>query len=186
MDSDAVQSLHTSVCPHLESITIFASQPVSEEVLVAIAQMAAPQLTRITVRTSVCRLVSSADINPDGLSTHAMPPKRISVTAPPRLPRKRVEYETNGVTVTLEVEKDAANHRCVMHVTKKGKPLTYTQNAGGDVHATGVYGSLKFPLVFSSSDRVSDVIDYVAIVGVAGTFHRRCWRYTACRLMPTV
>lgn len=109
------------------------------------------------------------------------PTKNDKSTPVQRVMQKRVEYDTNGVTVSIDVEKDVANHRVVLRVQKRGKPESYSRNPEGDVRAIGVYGSLQFPLVFSSRDQVADVISQAELVTPRWAFHRRCWRCTACR-----
>ena len=273
------QSLHASVCPKLEVITMVSIPQVPEQTLVTIAQMIAPRLKTIVVVRGACGLLSSTDNNDpimipvsgtgygseattededvnDGddkgvtkndkgvydedttavrydstpakneksvttknekgvtaknekgvtakndnntpakneKSTPAKNDKSVtaksdkSVTAKndkstpvQRVMQKRVEYDTNGVTVSIDVEKDVANHRVVLRVQKRGKPESYSRNPEGDVRAVGVYGSLQFPLVFSSRDQVADVISQAELVTPRWAFHRRYWRCTACR-----
>ena len=273
------QSLHASVCPKLEVITMVSIPQVPEQTLVTIAQMIAPRLRTIIVLRGAWGLFSCSDNNDpiaipimepcsrcaaamqeeedmsdEGAAVHSeaeakneksvtakneksvtakneksvtakneksvtakneksvtakndkdtptkneksvtakneknvtakkdkdTPTKNDKSTPVQRVMQKRVEYDTNGVTVSIDVEKDVANHRVVLRVQKRGKPESYSRNPEGDVRAIGVYGSLQFPLVFSSRDQVADVISQAELVTPRWAFHRRCWRCTACR-----
>ena len=233
------QSLHASVCPKLEVITMVSIPQVPEQTLVTIAQMIAPRLRTIIVLRGAWGLFSCSDNNDpiaipimepcsrcaaamqeeedmsdEGAAVHSeaeakneksvtakndksvtakneksvtakndkdTPTKNDKSTSVQRVMQKRVEYDTNGVTVSIDVEKDVANHRVVLRVQKRGKPESYSRNPEGDVRAIGVYGSLQFPLVFSSRDQVADVISQAELVTPRWAFHRRCWRCTACR-----
>ena len=249
------QSLHASVCPKLEVITMVSIPQVPEQTLVTIAQMIAPRLRTIIVLRGDWGLFSCSDNNDpiaipimepcsrcaaamqeeegmsdEGAAVHSeaeaknekgvtaknekgvtaknekntpaknekntpakndkntpakndknTPAKNDKNTPVQRVLRKRVEYDTNGVTVNIDVEKDVANHRVVLRVQKRGKPESYARNPEGDVRAIGVYGSLQFPLVFSSRDQVADVISQAELVTPRWAFHRRCWRCTAWR-----
>ena len=44
--------------------------------------------------------------------------------------KKRVEYDTNGVTVSIDVEKDVANHRVVLRVQNNDKAEKVLSDAG--------------------------------------------------------
>lgn len=88
------------------------------------------------------------------------------------------------MTVSIDVEKDVANHRVVLRVQKRGKPESYSRNPEGDVRAIGVYGSLQFPLVFSSRDQVADVISQAELVTPRWAFHRRCLALHGVACLP--